>query len=167
MDQNSGAYIFRPSNDTISSPLSYGKARTPIKVWNGDLVTQVKISYDDDKRKDKVVQWLTFFNSGHTVLNYGLNNLVEIKTFVDSIDVSDKQGKEIIMDVQFEDFANDGVFYTDTNGLELMERKLNYRPTWDLEVHEPHAGNFYPINPILKIKKVNENKMITMLNDRS
>lgn len=27
---------------------------------------------------------------------------------------------------------NQGVFYTDSNGLEMMRRELNYRPTWDL-----------------------------------
>jgi len=41
------------------------------------------------------------------------------------------------------DIKNADIFYTDSNGLEMMERKFNYRPTWDLNVTEPAAGNYY------------------------
>lgn len=43
-------------------------------------------------------------------------------------------------------FFNKGIFYTDSNGLEEQQRKLNYRPTWPLVVNEEVAGNFYPVN---------------------
>lgn len=42
--------------------------------------------------------------------------------------------------------------YTDSNGREFQHRMLNYRPTWDLQVHEPVAGNFYPITTAMYIK---------------
>lgn len=42
-------------------------------------------------------------------------------------------------------------FYTDSNGLEMQLRKLNYRPTWKLNVSEPVAGNYYPINAMISI----------------
>jgi len=29
---------------------------------------------------------------------------------------------------------NNKTFFTDSNGLELQKRILNYRPTWDLDV---------------------------------
>lgn len=38
------------------------------------------------------------------------------------------------MNVEFEDIKNDDLFYTDSSGLELIERKINYRPTWNLTV---------------------------------
>lgn len=46
--------------------------------------------------------------------------MVEIETQVNSIDVSDYQGKEIIMRVSNDQITdNQGVFQTDSNGLEM------------------------------------------------
>ena len=42
--------------------------------------------------------------------------------------------------------------YTDSNGREFMERQFNYRPTWDLEVFEPVAGNMYPVSAAMFIR---------------
>ena len=44
------------------------------------------------------------------------------------------------------------MFYTDSNGRQMMERKRDYRPTWTLNVTEPVAGNYYPINSRIFIK---------------
>lgn len=38
-----------------------------------------------------------------------------------------------------------GVVFTDSNGREMLRRQRNHRDTWPLEVHEPVAGNYYPI----------------------
>ena len=34
----------------------------------------------------------------------------------------------------------------------MQERKLDYRPTWDLNVTEPVAGNYYPLTAAIAIK---------------
>lgn len=34
----------------------------------------------------------------------------------------------------------------------MQERKLNYRPTWDLNVTEPVSGNYYPLTAAIAIK---------------
>ena len=36
-------------------------------------------------------------------------------------------------------------FYTDSNGREMLKRRLDYRPTWDVRLEEPVAGNYYPV----------------------
>lgn len=41
-------------------------------------------------------------------------------------------GTSVVAVFELEDFKNNGVFYTDANGLEMQKRILNYRPTWDL-----------------------------------
>lgn len=50
------------------------------------------------------------------------------------IDATEYKGKgqEVVVEFHVENFDNDKTFYTDSNGLELQKRKLNYRPTWDL-----------------------------------
>jgi lysosomal alpha-mannosidase len=33
----------------------------------------------------------------------------------------------------------------------MIERKLNYRPSWDLKVVQGVAGNYYPVNSAIYI----------------
>lgn len=49
-------------------------------------------------------------------------------------------------------WATDGLFYTDSNGREILERKRDFRPTWDVNIQEPESGNYYPITSSLAIK---------------
>ncbi len=43
-------------------------------------------------------------------------------------------------------------FYTDSNGREMLRRTRDARPTWQLEVTEPVAGNFYPVTAAIYIE---------------
>jgi hypothetical protein len=79
-----------------------------------------------------------------------LSSSYEIETFVDSIPVDDRIGKEVVLIVDT-GIDNKDTFYTDSNGLELQKRVLNYRPTWDLKVTESSAGNYYPVNGMILI----------------
>lgn len=45
-----------------------------------------------------------------------------------------------------------GDFYTDSNGREMLRRVRDSRPTWDLEVIEPVAGNFYPVTSAIYLE---------------
>lgn len=58
-----------------------------------------------------------------------------------------------------------GVFYTDSNGREMLERKLNYRPTWDVDIQEPIAGNYYPVTSKISIK--DGTKRVSVMTDRA
>lgn len=75
---------------------------------------------------------------------------LELETFVDSIPIDDGVGKEITLNVRTS-INNQHEFYTDSNGLEMQKRRINYRPTWQLNVTEPVSGNYYPINAIISI----------------
>jgi len=97
--------------------------------------------------------------------NYFPQNYVEIETFLNSIDISDKQGKEVVLLVNTGIKNSDKTFYTDSNGLEMQKRILNYRPTWKLTVNQPTSGNYYPINAMIYIQ--DGSKRAVVLNDRS
>lgn len=63
---------------------------------------------------------------------------------------------------------NEGVFYTDSNGLEMQKRELNYRPTWDLTTKSGGlnvTANYYPIQTAIAIK--DSEMQFTVMNDRS
>merc|ERR1719266_2193712 len=82
------------------------------------------------------------------------------------IPISDGIGKEIISKYST-DLNTKGTFYTDANGRQMMKRVRDKRPTWDLNVTEPVAGNYYPINSRMYIKDDASDQQFTILTDRS
>jgi hypothetical protein len=91
---------------------------------------------------------------------------VELESFVKPIDISDNIGKEVTINIGT-NYNNNGTFYTDANGLELQERILNYRPTWNLTNEEPVSGNYYPINAMIGFEDIATHDKLWVLNDRS
>ena len=89
---------------------------------------------------------------------------VEIEWRVGPIPINDNLGKEIIMRYDT-DIASQSLYYTDANGREVIQRKRDYRPTWNYTINEPVSGNYYPINSRIWIK--DQAKQLTVLTDRS
>ena len=85
---------------------------------------------------------------------------VEVEWTIGPIPVSDNIGKEIIIRYDT-DIQNEGKFYTDANGREVLERTRDYRPTWNYTVNEPVSGNYYPVNSRIWIK--DQNRQFTIL----
>ena len=81
---------------------------------------------------------------------------------VGPIPINDGVGKEIVTRYNT-NVDNDAIFYTDSNGREFMKRQRNHRPTWDLSVYEPVAGNYYPVNTAIYV----EGKQQEQRNDKS
>jgi hypothetical protein len=81
-------------------------------------------------------------------------------------------GYEVIVDFQIEKFDNNQTFWTDSNGLEMQKRILNYRPTWDIQANyndslENVTANYYPINSAISMKDIHSDRVFTVMNDRS
>lgn len=150
--QDSGAYIFRPTND-IS--VEYSVIR---KIYYADGAASAVVVLEGDKTLTKVI----FSKAVDYVRKYGFM----IETFVDSIPIDEGRGKEITLNLKTK-YNNNKTFYTDSMGLEEQTRILDYRPTWNYEVNEPTSGNYYPINSFIKIKDVVTNRSVTVLTDRS
>lgn len=71
------------------------------------------------------------------------------------------------MTFNFYDFDNNDVFYTDSNGLEMQQRKIDFRPDWTLETNETIASNYYPINSAISMIDPYRNLQVTICNDRA
>jgi lysosomal alpha-mannosidase len=83
-------------------------------------------------------------------------------------DQANKIGQEVV--IKFDtDINSNSLFYTDSNGREILQRKRDYRPTWNLNLTEKIAGNYYPINSRIFIKDEDEshNRQLTLVTDRS
>jgi len=75
-------------------------------------------------------------------------------------------GKELITRFSTSLHTNQ-LWWTDSQGQEMQQRQFNFRPTWKLQVHEPAAGNYYPMNVAAFIKDTEQNLQFTLLTDRS
>ena len=104
-----------------------------------------------------------------------LTDLGTVKYEVDynSIPMTDLDGYEVIAKFQVADFYNNQTFYTDSNGMEMQERKLNYRPTWDFvntnlaDSNENITGNYFPVQSALSMLDTKSDMIFTVMNDRS
>lgn len=62
-------------------------------------------------------------------------------------------GHEVTVNFFAPSIQNDGVFYTDSNALEMQKRVRNYRNTYDLVTvgNTNITANFYPIQSAISI----------------
>ncbi|EAS02491.2 glycoside hydrolase family 38 amine-terminal domain protein (macronuclear) [Tetrahymena thermophila SB210] len=148
--QPSGAYVFRPAQ-TPNMPYSEIKSAT---VYQGEVVTVVLLD------GTKTTTQLRFSSI------YPQKQVCEVETFIHSIDVDDGIGKEVVMLINT-NYKNDRKFFTDSNGLELQQRQINYRNTWVLNQTDPVSGNYYPIGAIIGLEDTQTKQRVLVVNDRS
>ena len=146
--QTSGAYIFRPNKSQPFDVCELNKAA--IYITKGPVYEEVRQVFGP-----YVSQVVRLYKSA---------DYAEFEHTVGPIPVADGWGKEII--TRFDtNIESSGKFYTDANGREMKERIRNHRDTWKLNVTEPIAGNYYPVNSRIFIK--DDNSQLTIMNDRS
>jgi len=132
--QRSGAYIFRP-NKTEASVVFSGQPS--LEVVRGPLA-------------DEVHQTFGTWVSQRIRLAKGAKH-AEITFTVGPIPVGDAKGKEVVSRIST-DIQNGGECLADSNGREMLLRKRDFRPTWNLTQTEPVAGNYYPVTSALAIR---------------
>ncbi|KAL7152693.1 hypothetical protein ABFS83_04G115600 [Erythranthe nasuta] len=145
-DQASGAYVFRPNGTSEIQP----EEKIPLRVFKGPLYDEVH---------QMINSWIY-----QITRVYKEKEHVEVEFTVGPIPINDKVGKEIVTQIK-SNIGNNKTFYTDSNGRDFLERIRDYRADWDLEVNQPIAGNYYPINLGIYIK--DKNTELSVLVDRS
>uniref|UniRef100_A0A8C7JHC9 Lysosomal alpha-mannosidase n=1 Tax=Oncorhynchus kisutch TaxID=8019 RepID=A0A8C7JHC9_ONCKI len=137
--QMSGAYIFRPNTSTPFIISKTNSVVQEVRQWFSPWVSQVVRLYTDSRA-------------------------LELEWTVGPVPIGDDLGKEVISRLD-SSINSSGVFYTDSNGREVLQRRKDYRPTWNLRQSEPIAGNYYPINSRAYIK--DDKDQLTVVTDRS
>lgn len=61
--------------------------------------------------------------------------------------------------------ATNLTFYTDSNGREMLERVKDYRPTFNVTLQEPVAGNYYPVTTRISLK--DDTNQFSVITDRA
>ncbi|KAE8010634.1 hypothetical protein FH972_006989 [Carpinus fangiana] len=144
--QASGAYIFRPNG----SPPSIVSRSVPLKVIRGPLVDEVHQQFNS---------WIY-----QVTRLYRDKEHAEVEFTIGPIPLEDSVGKEVISQMTA-NMVTDKVFYTDSNGRDFLKRVRDYRADWSLQVTQPVAGNYYPLN--LGIYTKDKKSELSVLVDRA
>lgn len=95
---------------------------------------------------------------------YKNENFAEFQWLVGPIPVEDNIGREII--TKFDtDIESNGIFYTDSNGREMLKRVRDQRATWNLTLLETVSGNYYPVTTKIAIE--DNTRRFAILTDRA
>lgn len=143
--RSSGAYIFRPDGDIIEL-----EDKIEVTVYEGDRVKEVHQSFNE---------WIS-----QVVRIYEGVNRVEFEWLVGPIPKDDDIGREIV--TRFKTgVASDHVFYTDSNGREMLKRQRFEREYFSPDMSEPVPGNYYPVTARIAVQ--DSKKRVVLLNDRA
>lgn len=144
----SGAYIFRP-NGTEAIPIA---DKAEVTTVEGSLMYEVH---------QKWGPWVS-----QVMRSYKGKLDLEMEWLVGPIPINDRLGREVVTRFKWEELTTGDTFYTDANGREMVKRVKDFRPTWQLQNHEPVAGNYYPVNSRLILDNGTDFKA-AVLTDRS
>ncbi|KAH8334062.1 hypothetical protein KR059_006202 [Drosophila kikkawai] len=140
------AYTFRQSSD-----IQVFENDFQFTVYEGTLVKEIH---------QQVNEWIS-----QVIRIYEGINRVEIEWLVGPIPDDEKVGKEFVTNFQSE-ISSNGVFYTDSNGRELMRREKNKREDFVSNLTlQSVSGNFYPVTSRIVLQ--DETNRLVLLNDRS
>ncbi|XP_002133316.2 lysosomal alpha-mannosidase [Drosophila pseudoobscura] len=140
------AYTFRQDGD-----IEVVQDNVEFTVYEGDLVKEVH---------QQMNEWIS-----QVIRIYEGVNRVEFEWMVGPIPIVDNVGMEIVTNFRSE-ISSNGVFYTDSNGRELMRREKDKREDFTSDLsRQPISGNFYPVTSRLALQ--DNEKRLVLLNDRS
>jgi alpha-mannosidase len=145
---SSGAYVFRPMDEP----------NHPFKSINSSIV----------ETRDAIESHVHYEGGWiHQVTRLGKNSeYLEIEYTIGPIPIDDHKGKEIVTRYNAStSISNDKVCYTDANGREFQRRVYNHRETWDLDVTQSVAGNYYPVTTAIYIE--DDNAALSVVTDRT
>eukprot|EP00850_Spirogloea_muscicola_P004147 SM000017S02887 [mRNA] locus=s17:887138:900859:+ [translate_table: standard] len=150
-NQASGAYIFRPNSSTA------------FDIWKDDQLIGQRIW-----RGPVAEEWHQWFSPwlSQVVRVHKGEDHAEVEYTVGPIPIDDNLGKEVITRLTT-NMDTGNVFFTDSNGRDYIKRALNYREDWELNVTQPVAGNYYPVNAGMYMSDTHKDLELSILTDRS
>ncbi|RVX17989.1 putative alpha-mannosidase [Vitis vinifera] len=154
--QASGAYVFRPNG---SYPIKSEEQGALLFCVDRYWMKYIKESIHGYLRSPE-------YTREKSMLKLSLHCVSQWHTGfqIGPIPIDDGQGKEVVADITTAMKSNK-TFYTDSSGRDFIERIRDYRKDWHLEVNQPVAGNYYPLN--LGIFMKDDSTELSMLVDRA
>ena len=92
-----------------------------------------------------------------------LGDFIEFSVELNSVPIDDQKQKDITVNWKmYNGFKANKTFYTDSNALEMQQRKIFSLPRPEQTI----PGNYYPVTSAIAMRDVNSNIQVTILNDR-
>jgi len=151
----SGAAIFKPENKTSER---FGKL-TSVVFHVSDLLSQVTLIYNDTKTNEYAAVKARVFKD---------SNLIEFDVTIGPLSKA-QHGKEVVVVFWSPNINNKDEFFTDSNGLQMETRNVNYRPTWNFkpQSHQNISVNYYPVTSAIVIKNQVTSYQMTVMTTRT
>jgi hypothetical protein len=169
LERSEGPLLFMPDYKT-PLPQQFSEVNQDVVYQKGNMLEQWTIIYDKSNDEKAMVKVLF---SEH------LKGLIEFNVELNTIPISDDQGKDITVNWKmFNGFNPKGQFWTDSNALEMQPRQItNYSQVLqnysqflpkDSPTYKNMSRNFYPVDSAIAMRDFQENSSIqvTILNDR-
>eukprot|EP00347_Sterkiella_histriomuscorum_P016349 403353533 len=161
--QGSNAYIFTPSNNTPSS-LPYFSSKPRVVDFSNEFMQETVFYFDNDLNK---------LHRGARIIvrAFEKSPMIEYDVQLYPVPLENStvyEGKEVTMNFFAFNFTNtNGKFYTDSNNLEMQERKYNFRNDYTLHTSLTVPSNYYPVNQAISMRDIDQNLQLTIMNDRA
>ncbi|RZC32449.1 lysosomal alpha-mannosidase [Asbolus verrucosus] len=146
---HSGAYIFIPDLDETHK-IASGPVKTTL--FSGNVSQGVLQEFGSWAK-----QFIKVYNDDRSY--------IEFDWIIGPISI-EEGGKEVITKFKTS-LQSNGVFYTDSNGREMLKRTRNSRPDYEYTNEQPTSGNYYPVNTKIVIRDENQDLELAVLTDRS
>ncbi|XP_064076019.1 lysosomal alpha-mannosidase-like [Vanessa tameamea] len=143
----SGAYSFRPGKDRptpVTDKVSYHTIR-------GTLVKEIRQRFSD---------WIT-----QIIRLYRGEEFVEVEWIIGPVPIGTDLGKEVVT-IFNTNISNNGFFYTDSNGRQMMKRTCWNESTSHLQKKAVPACQ-YPVTSRICLQSVNSSAGLCILTDRT
>lgn len=92
---------------------------------------------------------------------------IEFEVQMLEVPLVDNKGREVVAKWTFDGIDNEGVFYTDSNALEMQKRVRDFRPDFTVETDMKVSDNYYPINSAIAIVDETKQVQVTVMNSHS
>ncbi|XP_063226976.1 lysosomal alpha-mannosidase-like [Bacillus rossius redtenbacheri] len=146
-DRSDGPYMFRPDDDTAAPAAD----AVSFSIYKGELVEEIHQIFNN---------W-----TSQVIRLYKDEDHVEFEWLVGPVEIK-TTGVEPISRFSSA-LRSAGEFHTDSNGRELLKRKRDYRASWDVNITQPVAGNYYPVSSRIVIRDKKAGLEMAVLTDRA
>ncbi|TNV84420.1 hypothetical protein FGO68_gene5674 [Halteria grandinella] len=156
-DREGGLYIFKSLiND--SHPFNHTIQR--VTTFQGKLHSMIIVEYKSQMNPYEN----TFVKVKLTGVRGELEKLVEFEVYLEGIEYM--PGLDVTVNWKQEGLENNGIFYTDSNGLDMLKRTTDaYLSRTHNTTLQRASSNYYPVNSAIQI--TDSSQYFTVMNDRS
>lgn len=145
-----GAYIFKPDLRQLYSK-QYSTLDADVTFEQGQFISQWTIKYFNESSLE----------AGYVKVRYSeyFDEIIEFEVELSEVPV-DKYAKDITVNWRFFDgFETNKTFWTDSNGLEMQERRLNFNPNYNWYNDKQNiSNNYYPVDSAIAMRDLKQNR---------